>query len=107
MTPKTLPSITAVVVPAEVVVFPLPLIGGLVTVHAEPLFVDGVNVLVAVNALVDVPEIVCALLPVPVISITAPPSVADNVKAFALATALTKKVVSSVKPAIAVPPFAL
>ena len=31
----------------------------------------------------------------------------DNVNAFALATVLTKKVVSSVKPAIAVPPFAL
>ena len=86
---------------------PTKLSGGLVTVQDEPLFVDGENASVAVNAFVDVPEIVCALFPVPVISITAPPSVADNVNAFALATALTKKVVSSVKPAIAVPPFAL
>ena len=83
------------------------LIGGLVTVHAEPLFVDGVNAAEAVNALVDVPPKVCALLPVPVISIWSPPAVADSVNAFALATALTKKVVSSVRPAIAVPPFAL
>ena len=104
--PKTLSSITAVVVPAEVVVFPLPLIGGLVTVHAEPLFVDGVNVLVAVNAFVDVPENDCALFPVPVNEITEPPSVADNVTLFAFVTAFTKKIVSSVKPVIAVPPFA-
>ena len=99
-------SITAVVVPAEVVVLPLPSIGGLVTVQLEPLFVDGVKVLVAVKALVDVPEKVWALFPVPVISIWSPPADADNVNAFALATVLTKKVVSSVKPAIAVPPFA-
>ena len=48
------------------ITLPSPLIGGLVTVQLEPLFVDSANVFVAVNALVDVPEIVCALLPVPV-----------------------------------------
>ena len=104
--PKTLSSITAVVVPADVVVFPLPLIGGLVTVHAEALFVDGVNVLVAVNAFVDVPEKVCAAPPVPVNEITEPPAVADNVTLFAFVTVFTKKIVSSVRPPIAVPPFA-
>ena len=58
------------------------------------------------SRLVDVPEKVCALFPVPVSEITEPPSVADNVTAFALDTAFTKKIVSSVKPVIAVPPFA-
>ena len=80
--------------------------GGLDTVLVEPLFVDGENTAVAVNALVDVPENDCALLPVPVISICAPPALADNVNAFALETVFTKKIVSSVRPAIAVPPFA-
>ena len=94
--PKTLASITV----------PSPLIGGLVTVHAEPLFVDGEKFSVAVNALVDVPENDCALFPVPVSEITEPPAVADNVTLFAFVTAFTKKIVSSVKPVIAVPPFA-
>ena len=90
----------------EVVVFPLPSIGGLVTVQEEPLFVDSANALVAVNAFVDVPENDCALFPVPVNEITEPPSVADNVTLFAFVTSFTKKIVSSVKPVIAVPPFA-
>jgi hypothetical protein len=82
------------------------LIGALVIVQAEPLFVDGVNAPTAVNALVEVPWNDCALLPVPVISICAPPAVADIVNAFALETVLTKTVPPSVipVPAIAVPP---
>ena len=88
------------------ITLPSPLIGGLVTVQLEPLFVDSPNAEVAVNALVDVPENDCALFPVPVSEITEPPSVADNVTAFALDTAFTKKIVSSVRPVIAVPPFA-
>ena len=72
---------------------PTKLIGGLVTVQDEPLFVDSPNASVIVNAFVDVPENVCALFPVPVISITVPPSVADTVNAFALATVFTKKIV--------------
>ena len=96
VTPKIVASIT----------LPSPLIGGLVTVQEEPLFVDSANAEVAVNALVDVPENDCALFPVPVSEITEPPSVADNVTAFALDTAFTKKIVSSVRPVIAVPPFA-
>ena len=60
----------------------------------------------AVNALVEVPWNDCALLPVPVMSINAPPSVAEMVNAFALATVLTKTVPPSVipVPASAVPP---
>ena len=69
--------------------------GGLVTVQDEPLFVDSANASEAVNAFVDVPETVCALLPVPVMSINAPPSVADTVNLSASTTVLTKKVVSS------------
>ena len=100
--PEVIPKIFASICGAA----PAKFTGGLVTVQDEPLFVDSPNASVIVNAFVDVPETVCALLPVPVMSINAPPSVADNVNAFALTTVLTKKVVSSVRPAIAVPPFA-
>ena len=87
--PKTLSSITAVVVPSTVV-FPCPLIGGLVTVQDEPLFVDGVKVLVAVKALVDVPPKVCALFPLPVKLIAVPPSVALILNLSASTTLSTK-----------------
>ena len=69
------------------------MIGGLVTVHAEPLFVDGEKLSVIVNAFVDVPENDCALFPVPVISICVPAAVADNAVSYTHLTLPTKRIV--------------